>query len=193
MGSGELPALAQKGAAIGSLGFVGFFDPPRLVVEGDPEAVRMARTLVAEREQVFEIEKERKTLYCSGVAIASSLLAPLAAAGVRCLRLSGMPLREATEIVEKTIAGSLRAYVKAGEKGWTGPLASGNVDAVQKQLEELHHINPLLEHYFRQNALLALELFARQSGRQSEQMARMLLDPRAQNRSPATESSTAKG
>jgi predicted short-subunit dehydrogenase-like oxidoreductase (DUF2520 family) len=173
-GSSDLPALAAKGASIGSLDVAGVFDPPRFVVEGDAEAVKLARVLMPDRGRLFEIAKDTKTLYSSGVTIAASLLAPTAAAGVQCLRRAGMPLRDAVLIVEKTIAGSLRAYVKAGLKGWTGPLASGNTDAIERQLEELRHIDPLLERYFRQNALLALEMFARNSDSKMESMTRML-------------------
>lgn len=173
-GSSDLPALAIEGAAVGSLDVAGVFEPPRFVVEGDTGAVRLARVLMPDKGRLFEIAKASKTLYSSGVTIAASLLAPTAAAGVQCLRRAGMPLRDAMLIVEKTIAGSLRAYVKAGHKGWTGPLAAGNTDAIERQLEELRQIDPFLERYFRQNALLALEMFARSSGNKMESMTRML-------------------
>jgi hypothetical protein len=85
-----------------------------------------------------------------------------------------MPLREAMLIVEKTIAGSLRAYVKAGPKGWMGTLAAGNIDAIEKQLDQLHRTDPLLERYLRQNAILALEMFSQTSPDRVKKMARML-------------------
>ena len=173
-GTCDLAALAARGASIGSLDVIGFFDPPHFVVEGDSTAVRFARTLVSGKIRVFEIAKSSKAIYSSGLTIAASLLAPTAAAGVQCLRLAGMPLRDAMLIVEKTIAGSLRAYVKAGSKGWTGSLATGDIDAVERQLEQLHRTDPLLERYLRQNALLALEMFGRNPPQRMKNMARML-------------------
>jgi predicted short-subunit dehydrogenase-like oxidoreductase (DUF2520 family) len=170
----ELSALAAKGAAVGSFDVIGSFAPPHFVVEGDPPAVRFSRTLVSGRSRVFEITKSSKTIYSAGITIATSLLAPTAAAGVQCLRLAGMPLREAMLIVEKTIAGSLRAYVKAGPKGWMGTLAAGNIDAIEKQLDQLHRTDPLLERYLRQNAILALEMFSQTSPDRVKKMARML-------------------
>ncbi len=176
-GSSDLPALAAMGAAVGSVDIVSMFAPPRFIAEGDPQAVRLARTLVAIKEDMLEITKASKALYSSGMTIAGSFVVPTAAAGVQCLRMAGMPLRDAMLIVEKTIAGSLRAFVKAGDKGWTGPLATGNLDAVEKQLEELHQSNPLLERYFRQNGLLALEMFSRNPGERVKKMARLLEGP----------------
>jgi predicted short-subunit dehydrogenase-like oxidoreductase (DUF2520 family) len=163
-----------QGAAVASFDVIKFFDPPHFVVEGDSQAVRFSRTLVSGRSKVFEIAKSSKTIYSSGLTIASSLVAPTVAAGVQCLRLAGMPLRDAMLIVEKTIAGSLRAYVKAGPKGWMGALAAGDIDAVEKQLEQLHRTDPLLERYLRQNALLALEMFSRTSPQRMKEMAKML-------------------
>lgn len=170
----DLQALARQGAAVGSFDVIGFFDPPHFVVEGDPQAVRFCRTLVSGGRKVFEIAKSSKTIYSSGLTIAASLLAPTAAAGVQCLRMAGMPLRDAMLIVEKTIAGSLRAYAKAGSKGWMGALAAGDIGAIEQQLEQLHRTDPLLERYLRQNALLALEMFARTSPQRRKAMARML-------------------
>jgi predicted short-subunit dehydrogenase-like oxidoreductase (DUF2520 family) len=96
----DLQALARQGAAVGSFDVIGFFDPPHFVVEGDPQAVRFSRTLVSGGRKVFEIAKSSKTIYSSGMTIAASLLAPTAAAGVQCLRMAGMPLRDAMLIVE---------------------------------------------------------------------------------------------
>ena len=170
----RLPALARQGAAVGSLDVIEFFESLHFVVEGDPQAVRFARTLVSTKNKTFEIAKSSKTIFSSGLTIAASLLAPTAAAGVRCLRMAGLPLRDAMLIVERTITGSLRAYAKAGPKGWTGSLAAGDVDAVEKQLEELRRSDPLIERYLRQNALLALEMFACNSPEKRKKMARML-------------------
>ena len=71
---------------------------------------------------------------------------------------------EALQTSERLFQQTLRAYTKAGRKGWDGPLAFEDQVAVKMQMQALFELDPLLASYFFENALHVVRLFRKDSG-----------------------------
>jgi len=50
---------------------------------------------------------------------------------------SGHAEAKRAKVVEAIFQNTLRAYAYAGKRSWSGPLASGNLAAVRKEIEAL--------------------------------------------------------
>lgn len=124
--STELGRFRARGSTVGTVAAVVGSDDRRLIAEGDPPALNAARRLFeGDGIRVLQIKPGAKYLYHAGVTFASSLIATHAALALDCLRESGITGSAALELVERAVTKALRSYLKAGAKGWTGPLAEG--------------------------------------------------------------------
>jgi len=74
------------------------------------------------------------------------------------LMRTGMTKASAMKVVEGLFQNSLRGYLYAGKRSWTGPLASGDRAAVREEIEALAASRPVLARLYRESAALALEL-----------------------------------
>ncbi len=162
--SSELEPLANAGAAAGSLTPVRGFDH-RYIVEGHRDAVKEARRLIHDqRSRVFEVQSERKALYLAALSFSTRLFVPLADAAVQCLRASGLNSAVASAIAERLFHKTLRSYLHAGRKSWSGPVAVSDQREMCRQIEALEALDPVLAQFFRASAALTLERFERDSG-----------------------------
>lgn len=165
LSSTALEPLASAGAAVASLGPIEGFDERRFVVEGDAHAVRAARMLVEDnRTRTLEIAPGTKDLFLAGLVFATSLFTPMAAAATECLKGAGLKTGVAAAVTERLFERSLRGYVKAGRKGWGGPLAVKDQEQVRRHMEALFRASPLLASYYTESALFALRLFRQETG-----------------------------
>ncbi|MEK7409576.1 MAG: DUF2520 domain-containing protein [Acidobacteriota bacterium] len=159
--SSELAPLAARGANTGSLTPMHGF-AQRFVVEGHREAVKEARRLIHDPQaRLFEIQRARKGLYLAALSFATGLFTPLADAALQCLRAAGLSRAAAESVAEDLFHKTLRAYLHAGRKAWSGPLA------VQRELEALEDLERPLAQYYRACVAAAFQRFAapRRSGR----------------------------
>jgi predicted short-subunit dehydrogenase-like oxidoreductase (DUF2520 family) len=166
--SRQLAALRAKGAAVGSMDTLPGFEGRRFVVEGDRAAVREAKRLVGcFGGRVEEISSARLGVYAAGLAFGSGLFTPLMEASVLCLQESGMQKASAMKVVEALFQSSLRAYMYAGRRSWSGVLANGDRAAARREIEALAASHPVLARYYREAALFALQLLGKGAGSDS--------------------------
>jgi len=134
-------------------------------VEGNRLAVRHARWLL-ERDgtRVYAINRTGRPLYCAGLDFTTSLFKPLVAATMETLENAGMSQHQAAAIAEQLFQRSLRQFLKAGKRGWEGPLASGETDVIEERVRALYEANPALADYYCDQALEALRFFSTRSG-----------------------------
>ena len=159
--SGALKRIHDLGAAVASLTPVDG-TAPRFLVEGDRTAVREAKNLVRDlRGQAIELDSQKMALYLAGMSLGSGLFIPLAAACVECIAGASGSTLDAMKIVDALYQRWLRAFVHAGKKSWSGPLAWGDEATVMRELEALHKADPRLERLYREMAVFALEWFNR--------------------------------
>jgi len=163
--SGHLAPLRSRGAAAGSIHVIPGFDGRRFAVEGDRTAVREAKNLVRKiGGRVEEIESAKMATYAAGLSFGTSLFTPLMEASLQCFLDAGMTKTSALKVVEAVFQNSLRGYVYAGKRSWSGPLADGNLEAAQLEIQSLSGSNPLLAEHYRSVASLAQKLLGGQNG-----------------------------
>ncbi len=155
--SSALAPLAERGAAVASLTPLDG-QAPRFIVEGDRLAVREAKHLVRDMHgRAIEVDSEKMALYMAGMSFGSSLFLPLAATCVECIAGASGSTLVGMRIADALYQRWLRAYLHAGKKSWSGPLAAGDETAVFRQLEALHRADPAVERLYREMAIFALE------------------------------------
>jgi predicted short-subunit dehydrogenase-like oxidoreductase (DUF2520 family) len=129
------------------------------VAEGDAIAMREAKRLIRQLgSRVEEIKATRIAEYAAGLSFGTSLFTPLLEASLQCLQDSGMTKTSAIKVVEGLFQNSLRGYLYAGKRSWSGPLAEGNRAAVREEIEALAASRPVLARLYKESATLAAEL-----------------------------------
>jgi predicted short-subunit dehydrogenase-like oxidoreductase (DUF2520 family) len=157
--SRNLAPLREQGAAVGSLQSIPGFDGKRFVVEGDTIATREAKRLIRQLGgRVEEISTAKIAEYAAGLSFGTSLFTPLLEASLQCLQDAGMTKNSAMKIIEGLFQNSLRGYLYAGKRSWSGPLAAGDHAAVRYEIEALAASRPVLARLYRESATLATEL-----------------------------------
>jgi predicted short-subunit dehydrogenase-like oxidoreductase (DUF2520 family) len=157
--SRQLARLRSQGAAVGSLQSIPGFDGKRFVAEGDTIAMREAKRLIRQLSgRVEEIRTAKIAEYAAGLSFGTSLFTPLLEASLQCLQDAGMTKTSAMKVVEGLFQNSLRGYLYAGKRSWSGPLAAGDRAAVRQEIEALAASRPVLARLYRESATLAAEL-----------------------------------
>jgi hypothetical protein len=90
----------------------------RYVVEGDADAVRMARSLIEDSRahRVIEIKKGAKTRYLAGAQAATQNILPFVAEAVECFQSAGLSMAESKSLAETLLTGAMRSYFRAGRR-----------------------------------------------------------------------------
>ena len=70
------------------------------------------------------------------------------AAAVDVMRAAGIHAKVAESTVETAVIGALRSYLRAGRRGWTGPVARADRDELRRQYHALFDINANLAEMF---------------------------------------------
>jgi predicted short-subunit dehydrogenase-like oxidoreductase (DUF2520 family) len=162
--SSALAGLRQRGAATATLNPVEAL-PDYYVAEGDRLAVRQAKHLVHSLGgRTIEIDPGGLALYHAGLSFAGALFAPLAALAIESLRRAGCKPTQAAQITGAVFSRTLRAWLHAGKKSWTGSLAAGDEAAIRREIDALARANPAAARFYRQTAAFALEYFGRHPG-----------------------------
>src|SRR5262245_3160313 len=160
--SRQLACLKSRGAKVGSIELIPGFEGRRFAVEGDAAAVRAAKRLGGQLGgRVEEVSAAKLDVYAAGLSFGGSLFTPLMEASLLCLLEAGMPKPSAMKVVEALFQSTLRAYVYAGKRSWSGPLAAGDRATVRKEIEALAASNPILARHYRDAATLGLQLLGR--------------------------------
>lgn len=158
--SADLIILEKLGAHTGSMSLIDGFDPKRFIMEGHPKAaIEVRRFLENCESKLIKIPAGKKALFSAGLGFAGSLAMPLMAASAECLRKAGLAPEVAAAVAERTLERTMRSFKKAGKQGWTGALASRDLESVRRQMAALGLENPILGAYFAETALMALKIF----------------------------------
>lgn len=156
----DLAPLEALGAATATLDTLDAFSDLRFVADASDRARRpLARFAAATASHIFFLQPGRKQIFSAGSAFTQTLFAPLVAASARCLKSAGLSSTDALLIAEKNTQQTLRSFLKAGRKGWSGILPEGDLEAVRRQLAALDAESEILAGYFSNTARLALLLF----------------------------------
>lgn len=169
-----LAPLRTKGASIGSLHPVKSFPDADsaarslagtcFTAEGDEQAIGVLRDAVQSiGGKLFRICPPAKSVYHAGSVFACSNLAATLAAGMECLRLSGLSAEDAALILRPIATETVDSFfARAAVPALTGPLVRGEVAIVQSQLNDLDAIDPLIADAYRALGRLLVRIAASQ-------------------------------
>lgn len=145
--SSELVALRRRGASVASVHPLMTFvqgSRPSLVgvpfaIEGDPAAVRQARSIVLTlRGRPWTIRAADKVAYHAWGTFASPLLIVLLATTERVAEAAGASQKTAREKMLPILAQTLANYASLGAaEAFSGPLIRGDVETVRRHLQAL--------------------------------------------------------
>jgi predicted short-subunit dehydrogenase-like oxidoreductase (DUF2520 family) len=152
--------LLAGGARVATLNCVEESSERVFVAEGDPDAMRILRRVIAaEKRKLIELRAASKALYFSGVHLATHLLLPWIAASVESLRDAGLSRVEATHVAHALGSRALRAYVKAGPKAWNAAAGDRLRVSIVRDLDTIRVVDPRLAALYADGVEQALRYF----------------------------------
>jgi len=158
--SGELSQLAVRGASVGSITPIPGFEDERYLVEGDPLAIRQAKSLVEHRERrAVTMERRLKPFFLASLTCTSAVLFAVLHAASESLRHARLPGSLSAQMLERQITRTLRSYLKGGRRAFPPPRE------MPKQLHALTRADPKIAHYLEQSSRLASSLIDQQVGK----------------------------
>jgi predicted short-subunit dehydrogenase-like oxidoreductase (DUF2520 family) len=147
--SAELDALREHCSGVGCFHpLLSFADPAlasellpaaAFAVEGDPVAVRTARSLaVALGGEAIHVAADDRPLYHAAAAIASNHLVALCSHAARCLRPVGIPRDVAVRALATLMRSTVANLDRVGLPGaLTGPISRGDAGTVAAHLQAI--------------------------------------------------------
>jgi predicted short-subunit dehydrogenase-like oxidoreductase (DUF2520 family) len=175
LSSDELGALRKRGASVASvhpmMSFVHAAKPSlrgvTFALEGDAEAVRVARGVVREvGGETISISKRQKSLYHAWGAFGSPLIIAELAAADRIAHQLGLSPAKARKTLAPMLRQTLENYLAHGPaKAFSGPLVRGDVGTVRAHLKVLEQVPGAKELYL---ALARTAIRALPVGNQAE-------------------------
>lgn len=115
-------------------------------VEGETDAVKTAVTIATDLGATcLTIQTEAKTFYHASAAVASNYLVTLLDLALRLIEASGISGPNALKVLKPLIEGTLANIEKVGTiKALTGPIVRGDVETVEKHVQEIGSKKPEL-------------------------------------------------
>jgi hypothetical protein len=154
--SGELQELATCGASVGSISPIPGFEDLRYLVEGDPLAIRQAKSLVEYRERrAVAIERPLKPFFLAALTCTATLLFALLHAASASLQYARIPSGLSATLLERQLTRTLRSVLKGGRRAYPPPRE------LPRQLRALSGVNPELALYVEQSARLASQVVSK--------------------------------
>ncbi|MFC1812614.1 Rossmann-like and DUF2520 domain-containing protein [Thermodesulfobacteriota bacterium] len=108
-------------------------------IEGENKAVNVAKEIAANlKATTVTILTEAKTLYHASAVTASNYLVTLIDLALRLICAAGIADRDAFHVLKPLIEGTLANIEKTGTmEALTGPIVRGDVETVEKHVEEI--------------------------------------------------------
>ena len=157
LASDELDILRHRGAVVASVhplmtfvrGSVPSLKGVPFAIEGDAEAVRMARRIVRDLGgENFNLHKQDKAAYHAWGGFASPLLIALLVTAERVARVAGFSPGDARKKMLPILRQTISNYAKLGPVGaFSGPLVRGDAAIVGEHLRVLRKVPVALEVY----------------------------------------------
>lgn len=176
LSSDNLQALRQIGCNIGSvhpiksfaepLRALNTFDGTFCAMEGNRLAIDCLRDAISRiGGRSFEIDQASKVIYHAGSVFASNYLTAMIYAGVCCLEKSNIPYKQAMEVLQQIVTGTVENIFKLGPvPALTGPISRGESEVVQRQLKALAQWQPEIADAYRAAGVLAVDMAHAQNG-----------------------------
>jgi len=164
----ELAPLKRLGAYCGSFHPLfpfphplrAFPKPVFFGIEGDAKACQQARRLACALGGIpIPVRTGGKVLYHAAGALASGHLMTLVDLGRRALARAGVPRKYTRQALLPLVRNTVAQYERLAEKAWTGPLARGDLETVQKHLVALAKLPPHFREAYTTLARVALILY----------------------------------
>ena len=169
--SGALDSLRSLGSHTGSLSEMEGFGGKRFLFEGEQIVLQRLRRLIEAdgSARVFAMKERLRPVYEAGLTFAAGMTFPMIAAAVDAMRAAGLHAKVAESAVEVAVLGALRAYLRAGKRGWSGPIAKVNRVELRKQYQALFEQNEALaEMYLKIAVDYLVETAAKPKGERAE-------------------------
>ncbi len=153
--SGDLRELSARGASVGSISPIPGFpiqgsSDERYLVEGDPLAIRQAKSLVEYRERrAVAIERSLKPFYLAALTCTGALLFALLRVALESLQLASVPPGLSATLLERQLTRTLRSFLKGGRRAYSPPRE------LPRQLRALSAANPELANYLEHSCRVA--------------------------------------
>ena len=108
-------------------------------VEGDREAVEAAQEIATDFGAIsVMIRTEAKTLYHAAAVVASNYLVTLLDLAFRLIEEAGISQSDAYKVLSPLVDGTLSNIEKVGiQEALTGPIARGDVETVERHLDDI--------------------------------------------------------
>lgn len=153
--SSSLLPLRDLGASTASLDEMEAYEGKRYLFEGENLALHRVRRLVEEEgtARIVRIHQRMRPVYDAGLTFASGMTFPIIAAAVDTMRAAGLHTKVAEGVVEVAVIGALRAFLRAGKRGWAGPIARADREELRKQYQSLFDVEPELAEMYLKIAL----------------------------------------
>jgi predicted short-subunit dehydrogenase-like oxidoreductase (DUF2520 family) len=159
--SGDLHPLAALGASVGSISPIPGFDDERYLVEGDPLAIRLSKSLVEHRERrALAIERPLKPFFLAALTCTGTLLFALLQVASESLQQARIPPPLRATLLERQLTRTLRSFFKGGRRAYPAPRE------LPRQLRALSSVNPELSHYLEQSTRLASQVVSKPIARE---------------------------
>ncbi len=156
----DLSEFRERGARVASVNLIQGY-AGRYAIEGDRDALRHARVLVRDLQgKAMEVPGDRVRLYDASRTVAGSLFTPLIETCVECIRQAGITGPASAAMAEAMFQHSLRAFMHAGRKSWSGPIARADREAIDRECRALEEVRPLMARFFASSAEFGFDLFA---------------------------------
>jgi len=162
--------LRKRGAAAGSMHPLFVFQRPvpslagvHFTVEGDAAAAAAARRLIRAWNGEFQLVKPNHKIYHSiARSFLSDLLTGLLEAAVQQMVTGGFSRKRAYHAVSQILGVALDDYAHSGRSSRPGPLLSGDVLTIRRQLETLQRTDTALAETYRKAACQTLRTLQNQ-------------------------------
>jgi predicted short-subunit dehydrogenase-like oxidoreductase (DUF2520 family) len=125
------------------------FEKIAFAVEGDPQAIAVARRIVARLGgEIFEIKKKSKVLYHALGSFSSPLLVATLVTAERVGRAAGLSREQTRKVMAPIVGQTLTNYLAQGAAAaFSGPIKRGDLETVRRHLQELRHVPEAREVY----------------------------------------------
>ncbi len=113
-------------------------------LEGDEAALAvLAQLFVGIGARVFNIQTEKKTLYHAASVVICNYLYALIDIGLNIYEAAGVERQIAMEAVEPILLETIQNAMRMGpEQALTGPIARGDANVIEKQMQALKNFKP---------------------------------------------------
>ena len=159
--SGDLRELSACGASVGSISPIPGFpiqgsNDERYLVEGDPFAIRQAKSLVEHRERrAVAIERPLKPFYLAALTCTGTLLFALLRVALESLQNAKISPGHCAALLDRQMNRTLRSFLKSGRRACPVPRE------LSRQLQALFARDPELAYYLEQSTRLASRLMSK--------------------------------